>query len=398
MLRSEHLLYRITTPDVKPRLIAPDAPFLLDLAGELAAIYQSAAGGNMTRQELEELTGALIRGSCDVKIAAGLNKLLLDRTEFTAAQSADYPALRRKSFLASGKMLNSGITDPEKLRTCAALDDLYGDLPDFEKIAAFEAVSPEKLLHRYNLAQAQGLLFFAKSMTVTIRNAAPGELRKLLKTVKFFRLLAHFTIPAKNQLQMEISGPFSLFDATSKYALQLANLLPAIALLPKWELKAQVNIKNRELTLKLSHKNGLVSHYRQLASYIPEEIRLFHKLFNAKQDTWQIVGDTPFIDAGNQEVIFPDLSFHSTTGELIHAELFHRWHAGQLERRLTLLAENPDLPLILGIDRSLVKSEEEFEKLFESRPHIRRRCWLFRDFPGVSTVVNLLKRLFPEND
>ena len=97
-------------------------------------------------------------------------------------------------------------------------------------------------------------------------------------------------------------------------------------------------------------------------------------------------------------MIFPDLSFHSTAGELIHAELFHRWHAGQLERRLTLLAENPDLPLILGIDRSLVKSEEEFEKLFESRPHIRRRCWLFRDFPGVATVVNLLKRLFPEND
>jgi predicted nuclease of restriction endonuclease-like RecB superfamily len=219
-----------------------------------------------------------------------------------------------------------------------------------------------------------------------------------LKTIKFFRLLAHFSMPQKNLLQVEISGPYSLFDATSKYALQLANLLPAIVQLPKWEVSADIKLKNRELTLKLSHKNGLVSHYRQLASYIPEEIRMFHKMFNANQDLWQIVGDTPFIDAGDQELVFPDLSFRSTAGELIHAELFHRWHAGQLQRRIAMLAEKPDLPLILGIDRALVKSEDDFNKLFESCPHIRQRCWLFRDFPGVVTVNHLLKRLFPENN
>lgn len=398
MLRTEHLLYRISTPNIKPRLIDPEAPFLLDLASELAAVYQNAANSRMTRKEVEEMTSALIRSSFDAKIATGLNKLLLDRTEFATAEAADYPALRRKSFLASGQMLNSGITDVEKLQSCAALPDLYGDLPDFETVTSFEVITPQNLLHRYNLALAQGLLFFAGDMTVKIRNAEQSELRKLLKTIKFFRLLAHFTKPEKELLQVNISGPYSLFDATSKYALQLANLLPAIVLLPEWELTANVKIKDRILTCKLSHKNGLVSHYRQLASYIPEEIRMFHKSFNDKQKLWQIVGDTPFIDAGGQELLFPDFSFRSRSGKIIHAELFHRWHAGQLQHRIALLAEKPDLPLILGIDRSLVRSEDDFNKLFESCPHIRQRCWLFRDFPGVATVTNLLKHLFPEND
>ena len=76
----------------------------------------------------------------------------------------------------------------------------------------------------------------------------------------------------------------------------------------------------------------------------------------------------------------------------MHVELFHRWHAGQLTKRIALLAEKPDLPLLLGIDRALVKNEEEFDNLFADAPEVKEKCWLFRDFPGISTTVNALKR------
>ena len=37
-------------------------------------------------------------------------------------------------------------------------------------------------------------------------------------------------------------------------------------------------------------------------------------------------------------------------------------------------------------------SEAEFDQLFADAPEIKERCWLFRDFPGVTSTVNVLKR------
>ena len=82
MLRSEHLLYRFNGESVKPRFIDPQSPFLLETAAELIGVFTpSPDESSMTRQELDEITSSMIRGSADVKIASGLHKLLLDRCE-----------------------------------------------------------------------------------------------------------------------------------------------------------------------------------------------------------------------------------------------------------------------------------------------------------------------------
>ena len=398
MLKSEHLLYRIISPNIRPRMLDPNAPFLLDLAAELIAIYSGAVESGMLRHDLEEITASIVRGSFDFKTAAGLNKLLTDRCEFASPEEADHPAVRRESFLRAAKLIASGDFSAEELQKCAGCGDLYGDLPDFEKIISFKAITAPMLLHRYNMAQAQGLLIYADSLHLEVGNSDSAELRKFLKTIKFFRLLAHFRQEKKGKMLIDISGPCSIFGTTTKYALQFANLLPAIVNLSDWKLTALIRLKSRELLLKLSPKNGLVSHYRNLAGYIPEEIRLYHRTFNDKQQEWQIIGDTPFIDGGEQELIFPDLSFrNSRDGKIFHVELFHRWHAAGLSRRIALLAGKPEIPLLLGIDRALVKSEEDFDQLFADAPHIRERCWLFRDFPGVSTTVNVLKKVSAQN-
>ena len=60
-------------------------------------------------------------------------------------------------------------------------------------------------------------------------------------------------------------------------------------------------------------------------------------------------------------------------------------------RRLELLKKFPDLPLILGIDRSLA-DEGSLARMTADSPQLAQRCRLFRDFPGVSTTVNVLKK------
>ena len=92
-------------------------------------------------------------------------------------------------------------------------------------------------------------------------------------------------------------------------------------------------------------------------------------------------------------MIFSDLSFRSeTSGKVLHVELFHRWHAGELSRRAAMLAEHPEVPLLLGIDRALLKKEETPEDFLARHPGLRERCWFFRDFPGVTSTLNALNK------
>ena len=188
MLRKEHLLYRINGENIKPRFIDPQSPFLLECASELIGICSAALESGMSRQELEEISSSIIRGSADVKIASGLNKLLLDRCEFALSAEADYPLLRKNCFLQAAKMLKSGTFTGEELQkiSSARTADIYGDLPDFEKLISFAPVTPTALLDRYNLAQAQGLLIYARKVVLKLSEPEQSELRKFLKAVKFF--------------------------------------------------------------------------------------------------------------------------------------------------------------------------------------------------------------------
>lgn len=389
MLKKEHICCKIASGRVKPQLTDTAAPSGLGTASSLLAVYNEALTSGMTRSALEQLSGSVISASPDEKLASGLNKLLLDRTEFAPAAELDYPAYRKELFSRSAELFKQGIlSSPPSTET----PDIYGDLPAFEQVSAFEALAPEALLELYNLAQCQALLIYASHLELRLADPDVSALRKVMKAIKFFRLLAEFSKLKQNGIKISVSGPYALFGPSVKYAISLAALLPVVVNLKKWSLEAVITFRERELKLKLDEKLGLHSAKRSFSSFVPEEIRLYHRHFAEKSADWQIIGDTPFLDAGNQQIIFPDLSFASQeSGKVIHLELFHRWHAGQLNSRLELLKQHPELPLILGIDRAIMTKAELDEKL-SNFPDIRKRCWLFSEFPGVENTLRVLKQ------
>ena len=388
MLKKEHIICKIASGRVKPGFVPPDEPLLLAHASEIISIYRQALENQLCRSELDELSKNFIDVSADARLSSGLNKLLLDRCQFETAGNFDYPARRRELFTASAARFNAGLPPLP-----VAEPDIYGDLPGFERLTSLQDITPEHLLEAFNLAQAQALLIYADSVKLKLDDPDVTELRRVMKAIKFFRLLADFERGGKGVVNITVSGPYSLFGPSAKYAVALASLLPAVVNLQHWKLQAQLKFRDRELTLKLDEKNQLHSPKRSFSSFVPEEIRLYHKLFAEKSSAWQIVGDTPFLDGGNQEIIFPDLSFQEkSSGKVVHLELFHRWHAGQLARRLELLRNRPDLPLILGIDRALA-DEEKLAQMTSQDPELAKRCWLFRDFPGVENTLRALKKM-----
>ena len=405
MLTKELLKYRRRN-GFEPVFIDPLDPERIAVAEALLTVYQSAAETRLSHGELDELADAQIKGAGDPQFAAGLNKLLLDRCCFDPTREIDYPARRRELFARASERLAACGGDAERYHAALVSDpaaaefmasDIYGDLPDNERLNAWRPLTCRELLHRYNLAQVQGLLIYAESLELRIGGDDPAELRRFFKYLKFFRLLAEVTRSpgrtadgARTDLKLAVSGPFALFGPTRKYALQLAAFFPAAVKLRTWKLRAKLKIGAFSGDLKLDHNAPLVSHYNNFSSYVPEEIRLFHRHFRETAAEWRIVGDSPFLDGGNQELIFPDLSFeHIGTGKILHLELFHRWHKSPLERRLKTLEAHRGLPLVLGIDRSLA-DDDAFEAIQKEHPALAERLYRFRDFPGVDRTVKAL--------
>ena len=403
MLTRELLRFRKRN-GFQPAFIDPADPKLLEFASGLLALYAEAAGGNMRRAELEELAGVQLQGARDRKLAEGLNKLVLDRCSFDPVRLIDYPAERRKLFLAASEALPRAEGSLEAYREALFSEagaaefmasDIYGDLPDNERLSGWRPLYPAELLNRYNLALVQGLLIYSEELEVTVADSNPAELRRLFKYLRFFRLLAEISRrngkAGRNELSLRISGPFAIFANTRKYALLLAEFFPAVVNLEQWSLAAKIRIGENRGELKLDRKCGLVSHYRNFSSYVPEEIRMFHNLFRERSADWRIVGESPFIDGGGQEIVFPDLSFRrESDGTTLHLELFHRWHRGQLDRRLELLERKPEIPLLIGVDRALADDEAWKILTEQQHPALAARMFRFRDFPGVERVTHLL--------
>jgi Protein of unknown function (DUF790) len=122
---------------------------------------------------------------------------------------------------------------PEQVRAW-----LYADLPAAHVLTRFEAPTPEVLLARYNLAQAQGVLYRDSQVVLTAHRNDPGAYKLLFRYLKLFGLMAYVEGDADHGFILTIDGPASLFMASPRYGLALAELLPALLHVTRWRLTA----------------------------------------------------------------------------------------------------------------------------------------------------------------
>jgi predicted nuclease of restriction endonuclease-like RecB superfamily len=144
---------------------------------------------------------------------------------------------------------------------------LYGDRPDEQVLTGFDEPTPETLLHRYNPAQAQGVLYRASQVVLTAHRNDPGEYKLLFRYLKLFGLMAYIEGDADHGFTLTIDGPASLFTPSPRYGLALAKLLPALLHVTRWQLTTTLvsrqgsspTTQGTRFTLEAGC--GLVSHY-----------------------------------------------------------------------------------------------------------------------------------------
>src|SRR5262249_38702755 len=145
------------------------------------ALFRAATGG--TRAELQAQLQSLEGEETDDRMKRGLAHLLETAFSTFEMRSPLDPATIRQRVVALSAQSLSGAqgraatlavvagtlshelgreVSPEPIRAW-----LYADLPEQQVLTSFDAPTPAALLQRYNLSQAQGVLYCASHVVIT---------------------------------------------------------------------------------------------------------------------------------------------------------------------------------------------------------------------------------------
>ena len=330
---------------IYPRLINTDNRDYLTDAENLIEIFENFTGekrGDL-ESELEEYVGT----GTNYRVLRGLIKLLTDRSEFETASVAEPIEIRQKVFLEAGKF-QPVLPDSEQrervLESAAQafqteksviFAQLYADLPQNQKLILFEKISPEDLLDRYNLAQAQALLYRCVEMQIAVAPSSAANYRSIFGAIKHFGLIHSISGNAENGYEIIITGAASLFHRSQKYGIQMAVFLPALLLCENWKMSAEIDDKKYGNSFY-----ELSSEQTELSScYFSEpdfENPLYEKLktdWGKSSTEWKLSVNTEVIDLGKTAFV-PDFVLISPEREKVYLDILGFWTPKMLKKRL----------------------------------------------------------------
>lgn len=399
MLTRDLLRFRVSDGVVRPTLLKA-TPTIVELAEQLLGFWRQGVGKKLG--DLEDAAMPLLHQSRALLVARGMQKLITDDCAFADPSSAE--AVREQAFAASALALRAPLADVDAHRAAIAaqiglssselMTRLYADLPDQAVLERASTLSAPRLLARYNLSLCQGLLLAARSLDVVIADADTGLRRRLLKALRFRRLLAEVTGDDRGELRLCVSGPASVLDQASRYGLQLALWLPALACARDWRATAEIDLPRRagspggRARLELSTDLGLEGDSAFLG-YVPEELADLQRSLADKFPTWTWQ-DAQLLPMPSGELVVPDLQL-AADGGTVAIELFHRWHGHALKRRLDQLASGLAPRLAIGVDRALAKTKDVAPLM--THPAFVSHGFLFSEIPAPRAIAEIVGRL-----
>ncbi len=334
------------------------------------------ARGGATRDEIDDALDAVEVPAKDRVAALGLRKVVEDRAEFAVTAGVDPEALRAEVFAASAaahraldvrarfdratvlaEVAQKLGTTPESLDA-----GLYADLKGAEVLQRFDPIDPEEAIARYNLGLCQAVLLRAARVTVRLPKVpgeSPARYRRIFRAARFHQLL-HVVREEEDGYVIELDGPFSLFDAVSRYGLKLALFLPSVLRSPPFFVRADIlwGKERVPLAFEVTPKDGIVVPGDEGDAIAPE-IEVFLAAFQRLASEWSVAPSERIFALPGEVVCVPDLVFTSReTGEEVYLEVFGFWSRAAVWQRVELLRKGFPTRMILAAGKQLRVSEE----------------------------------------
>lgn len=390
--------------EVVPKRL-PLNPGNLTVAAELIELFRAAQG--RTRSELEIQLQVLEGEQTDYRLKRGLAHLLEnDFSSFEMRCPVDPVGLRRRVFASSAPSVPS---PQSRMATLSAVADalsrelgrnivpeqvrawLHADLRQEQVLTSFEAPTPEVLLQRYNLAQAQGVLYRASQVVITAHRNDPGEYKLLFRYVKLFGLMAYIEGDADHGFTLTIDGPTSLFMPSTRYGLALAKLLPALLHVTRWSLVA--TLVPRRLSpytpsaarFTLQAGCDLVSHYPPGKVHDSMLEQAFAERWAHTPTDWRLEREVDLIPLPGS-VMVPDFRLVHADGRSYLLEIVGYWRPEYLRKKFAQVRRAGRQDLILAVSERL-----NLERAGVKRQDMPARMVWFKDRVLPKAVLEVLE-------
>ncbi|MGI8502172.1 MAG: DUF790 family protein [Hassallia sp.] len=376
MLPTDLLIHRQNGEEIIPKRLKLDK-MTLELAVELINCFREEIGktqGVLERQLLE-----LEGDTTDYKVKRGLAYILKSSfCTFEVVSPLEPQMLRERVFALSAKSVSSPQSTQATLSKIAdelsheferevlpqqVHDGLYADLSENKILIAFDAPTPEDLLHRYNLSQVQGVFYRASQLTLNAHRNVPGEYKLLFRYLKLFQLMAYIEGDADHGFTITIDGPTSLFNPSTRYGLAIAKLIPALLHVTRWSLSSILQTRDfytntwKTGRFTLNSECGLVSHYPPGKPYDSMLEASFADKWDSLKSDWVLEREVDLVPIPGS-VMIPDFRLVHPDGRTFLLEIVGYWRPEYLQKKFSQVrrAERDDLILAISERLNLEKA------------------------------------------
>jgi uncharacterized protein len=380
---------------IGPRYIDVKDPSYLRVADDLIKIVSSHIAHR--RAELDRALEEYVGVGTEYKTIRGLIKLLLDECEFETVSPIDPVEIRSNIFVRAKEYHPVNADTRRQLLEMVAKEldcrpedinsALYADLEDNQRLGHVEPLSAEELLNRYNLAQAQALLYRCIAMNIEVEPQDPSSSRQLFDSIKSYRLIHTISGSSVTGYTIKLDGPVSLFHRSQKYGVQMAVFLPALLLCKGWSMRAEISIKGSDRAyFELdSNQNRLHSHYLNITT---TEHPIMDKIINGwsrLNSGWTLRPSKEVINVG--EIAFiPDFIVEDENGKGVYLEVLGFWTPHHLTSRLKEFERCKFSNFIIVASEELCGSREVPSSL-------PLNVMLFKSSPDLQVIKNLIMQL-----
>lgn len=370
-----------------------------ELAGELIDLTQAYEGARY--QDLKAVWGAAAQTPAETKLAGGLSKLLEDDCQFGSSASIEPRQLRQLVFLrAAASRREAQPSDKrlarEQVLQKVALDEgidpasieaaLFADLRSEQRLERAPRIEPSALLQRYERAQVQAVLLRAVRVEASVECLDADAYRALFRALKFRRLL--FSLQRNGSgYRINIDGPYSLFDAVTKYGLQMALVLPSLMTARRLELRAELRWGKARQPLHFELEHEAESTSGQTPARLRPEVEALLGAFSTPKDGWVAELAQCLLDLPDGEVLVPDLTFKHTSGEEVQVEVMGYWSREALWRRVETAASGLPYKLLLVASSRLRVSEAVLEESPQAA------LYMYKGVPAAKAMLTHLEQL-----
>ncbi len=354
MLSKQRLISSFRNGNAYPHILKINSKHI-ELATMLVNLFQDCHGKR--RFEIEERIKTFNIEKINPKVVQGLADLLYKRSSFDDLGDLDTVEKRQQIFSASAGYWQRAATDETDFRqhrknilkdvqfgtTIETIDEhqLFGDIPTNQRLEDFDFIEPEKLIHRFNIAQVQGLLLNARSLELRIYRRRNAAFKQVMQMMKFFKLMFELKDVENDWITLAIDGPGAVLDNSRSYGIEIAQFFPAVLLLNiPWQLHAILKIPNRRriFSMEITEDNPYQSHYQTRNAWTHEKTTLLLERFNQKYtSTCHAFSDTEIIPLRDNRYLLPDFSIievDSTGGDKTRHQMRFEWIHYQSDAKL----------------------------------------------------------------